>query len=250
MTNGGRCQDDQVLTLATSVSERGELALLRRADGSLELRVNGLFAMDSAETASERLLASASIEAVSEGAPRGGQCLSVLVGGLGLGFTVAALLEDIRVGRVLVAEIEPDLVRWHRCGIVPDPSPIDVARPLLGDSRLEVVVGDVRDLVAAQSTAAFDLVLLDVDNGPGFLLHESNAPLYRAPFLTACAGVIRPRGVVAIWSASEAQTLGDAMAAVFASVETHRVPVTLNGRHTHYHLYLGRTDAAGAGHAR
>jgi spermidine synthase len=238
-----------VLTVARAVSERGELTLLRRADGSLELRVNGLFAMDSSETSSERLLASASIDAATLGqVDDGADRLRVLVGGLGLGFTVAALLADARVATVLVAEIEPDLVRWHRTGLVPHPAPGggDTVRPLLDDNRVDVVVGDVRDVVAEQPAHAVDLVLLDVDNGPGFLLHESNSAVYGQPFLTACSDLVRPGGVVAVWSASPAPALSNAMSSVFATTAVRAVPVTLNDRRTHYHLYLGHTRTARA----
>jgi spermidine synthase len=230
-----------VLTLARSVSDRGELALLRRADGTLELRVNGLFAMDTAETSSERLLAShalGSIDAASVG-------LSVLVGGLGLGFTVAALLDDPRVVRVVVAEIEPDLVRWHRNGVIPSPRLVESARHrgadagLLDDPRIEVLAGDVRDVVAAQPARTYDVVLLDVDNGPGFLLYDRNADIYREPFLTACRAALRPGGSIAIWSACESTPLADAVGAVFEAADVIPVAVTLNERRTHYHLYRG-----------
>jgi spermidine synthase len=238
-----------VLTVAKSVSERGELTLLRRADGALELRVNGLFAMDTAETASERLLASAAIEAAApDGTANGGTRLRVLVGGLGLGFTVDALLANARVEEIVVAEIEPDLVRWHRAGIVPRPSRPATADGLLDDPRVAIVVADVRDVVVGQENGAFDLVLLDVDNGPGFLLYADNAPIYRQPFLDACAATLRPGGVAAVWSASKSVALADAMNSVFATTDVHAIPVTLNQRRTHYHLYVGRTAPAEGSH--
>jgi spermidine synthase len=232
-----------MLTLARSVSERGELTLLRRPDGALELRVNGLFAMDTAETSSERLLASATIDATVRDRSDAGTSLRVLVGGLGLGFTVAALLDDPRIERVVVVEIEADLVRWHRSGVVPHPR-AESSGPngaLLDDPRLEVVVGDVRGVVAEQPRSAYDVMLLDVDNGPGFLLYDANAAIYREPFLRECADGLRPDGAVAIWSASEATGLAAAMGAVFATTDVRAVPVTLNDRRTHYHLYVGHT---------
>ena len=104
--------------------------LRRRAyDGALELRVNGVFVMDTRETGTERLLAELSLADLP--ANRG---LKVLVGGLGLGFTLAAVLRDERVGTVIVAEIEPSLVGWHEQGIVPGSG--------IGDQRVEVVTGD------------------------------------------------------------------------------------------------------------
>jgi spermidine synthase len=234
-------EDGAVLTVARSASKRGELALRRRSDGTIELRVNGRFAMDSGETTSERALASRALAATQSQTAR----LSVVVGGLGLGFTASALLDDARVARVVVAEIEPDLVRWHRTGLVP--SPHSTRRALLDDPRLEVVVADIREVVARQPGDSHDLVLLDVDNGPGLLLYGSNAPIYREPFLAQCARAIRPGGVAANWSASESPALDNAVVAVFGDTEVHRIPVRLSGRRTHYYLYIGRKALTRAG---
>ena len=233
-----------MLTLANARSERGELSLLRRPDGVLELRVNGAFAMDSAETTSERLLATAALDAVlprqpsSDDAPDG---VTVLVGGLGLGFTVAELVDDPRATAIVVAEIEPDLVRWHRAGVVPRPPGRggEGPRSLLDEPAVEVFVGDVRECVAERRPQSVDLVLLDVDNGPGYLLHDTNADLYRGGFLATCARAIRPGGVTVVWSASESSDLESAMRDVFDSFERRDIPVTLNRRRTAYHLYVG-----------
>ncbi len=120
--------------LARGVSERGELVLRRRADdGAVELRVNGVFVMDDRETSSEELLASVALA----GAPS-----RLLVGGLGLGYTVRTLLADSGVREVVVAEIEPLLVEWMRDGVVPS---------VLDDPRVSVVVGDVREVVASSA---------------------------------------------------------------------------------------------------
>ena len=109
-------------------SERGELVLRARTedDGvtTLELRANGVFVMDTRETSSERALARQAL--ARHPAPE-----SVLVGGLGLGFTLAEVLDDARVRRVVVAEIEPALVGWMRDGTVPH------GPALLADPRVQ-----------------------------------------------------------------------------------------------------------------
>ena len=144
---------ERVEDVARAVGERGELVLRRRGDGALELRVNGVFVMDDRETSSEELLASVALDAVLRPS-------RVLVGGLGLGYTVRALLADERVREVVVAEIEPDVVRWMRDGVVPS---------VLDDPRVRVEVGDVRDVVMGQPAGSLDGILLDVDNGPDSL---------------------------------------------------------------------------------
>ena len=123
-----------VSELARSVSERGELVLRRRDDDALELRVNGVFVMDTAETCTERALAVAALRLPDPA--------RVLVGGLGLGFTTAELLADPRVQEVTVAELEPVVLRWMVDGTVPH------GPRVLADARVRVRVSDVRDVVA------------------------------------------------------------------------------------------------------
>jgi spermidine synthase len=215
------------------VSERGEVVLRRRVDDSaLELRVNGVFVMDDRETSTERLLARTTVEALAAGSA-GRQRWRVVVGGLGLGYTLAEVLAEPRVASVLVAEIEPDLVAWHRGGLVP-------GSPLVGAAgdRVELVVGDVRDVVAGLPPRSVDLILVDVDNGPDFLVYDANAAVYQSQFLTACRDALAPDGLVAVWSADSSPALTTTLEAVFGSTQELVLPVTLQTRHTTYHLFL------------
>lgn len=217
--------------VARSESARGDMVLLRRDDRSLELRVNGVFVMDTVETSAERALAAAALGAVTA------DLVTVLVGGLGLGFTLAEVLRDDRVVSVTVAEIEPDLVRWHRAGVVPAP---EGGAPALDSSRVEVVVGDVRRHVRTTPAATYDLVLLDVDNGPGYLVYDDNRDVYGLDFLAECARIVRPGGLVAIWSADRSTELLDVMRTTFTDAPEQAIPVRLGNRDLSYHLYLGR----------
>ena len=186
-----------------------EVVVRRRPDGVTELRVNGVFVMDDAETTSERRLAELGLR---DGAT------DLLVGGLGLGFTVRALLADARVRRVVVAELHPEVV----------------AAKEIDDERLEIVVGDVRDAVAEQPDASFDAVLLDVDNGPDFLVHPGNAAVYEDGFVAECARLLRPGGTLAVWSMSDSPELRRTLAAHLSDVDAERVPVRLQGRDEAY----------------
>jgi spermidine synthase len=209
-----------VSEVARGTSERGEVVLRRRADdGALELRVNGVFVMDDRETSSEELLASVALA----GAPS-----RLLVGGLGLGYTVRTLLADPGVREVVVAEIEPLLVEWMRDGVVPS---------VLDDPRVSVVVGDVREVVAASGAGTLDGILLDVDNGPDFLVYEGNAAIYESSFLAVCKDRLRADGVLTVWSSSESSALQDALHAVFGHCEVKPVPVQLQGRAETYYVY-------------
>ena len=220
------------VVVARARDERGELALARR-DGVVELVVDGVFAMDTVDTGTERALAQRSLDLLV--ATRGPAAPArVLVGGLGLGFTVAALLADARVGQVHVVEIHAALVAWAHQGRLPLPS------PALGDPRVTVTVADVLDVVPGLLAASLDAVLLDVDNGPGFLIHQRNATVYRATFLAAAARTLTPGGVLAVWSAARSKPLLDTLRSldgltrvVEAPLEVHR-----DGRTFAYALYL------------
>jgi spermidine synthase len=221
--------------VARARSPRGEVVLRERrtAEGPavLELRVNGVFVMDSRETGSERALAAVALETVDR--PR-----RVLVGGLGLGYTTREVLADRRVEQVVVIELEEALVGWMRDGTIAD------GPTLLADERLTVVPGDILALVD-EITTAYDLVLLDVDNGPAYLVHEGNAAVYRPPFLERVRDLLAPGGAVVVWAANEAPGLERAMRAVFGHCERRAHPVLLQDREEEYLLYLGRPSHGG-----
>ena len=119
----------------------------------------------------------------------------VLIGGLGMGFTLAAALKMLgKDASVVVAELVPAVVEWNR-----GPLGEHAGFPLL-DPRAHVHVGDVADVLKS-SAQVFDAILLDVDNGPQGLTHKSNDWLYSPDGLDAAMKALRPGGVLAIWSA-------------------------------------------------
>jgi len=224
----------EYVEIARAETERGELVLReRRENGApsvLELRANGVFVMDTLETSTEQALADAALDLVPE--PR-----DVLVGGLGLGYTMHKVLSDQRVQRCSVVEIEPALVEWMRDGTVPH------GPAMLADERANPVVADIAAAVSEAAEESYDLVLLDVDNGPGHLVHEHNAELYRTPFLTEVRRMLRPGGVVAIWSAEASPELEATMQEVFGNAETTGYDVALQERDEKYWLHVARVGA-------
>lgn len=205
------------------MSDDSRASLRRRHDGALELRVNGVFVMDDAETSSERLLARAVLD---------GGAHEILVGGLGLGYTLRELLASPAVRRVVVAELEADVVGWMRDGTV-------AGAELLDDPRTFVVVADVRDVVTAQPPGSLDAIVLDVDNGPGFLVHDANTAVYESDFVGVCASRLRPDGLLCVWSMGDSPALASALGPWFAEVSSEPVPVTLQGRREHYWILTG-----------
>jgi spermidine synthase len=214
--------------VARNESERGELVLRRRQEDDgptvLELRANGIFVMDTAEHGSEQALADAALAVVDR--PR-----RVLVGGLGLGFTLDRVLGDRRVEECDVVEIEPALVEWMRDGTIPH------GRQLLADRRARVIVADVATAITEAGPASYDVVLLDVDNGPGQLVHETNEALYDAPFLRTVHDRLTEGGALVVWSAHRAADLTGRLGQVFAEVTERAVDVRLQDRDEQYWLY-------------
>jgi len=224
--------------VARAESPRGEIVLRERHDPDagpnapvvLELRVNGVFVMDTFETSSEKGLATAALKQVED--PR-----AVVIGGLGLGFTMHEVLADKRVERLVVVEIEDALVQWMRDGTVPH------GPAYLADERVTVMTADIRTAMAEAPPASYDLVLLDVDNGPGFLVYDDNEAIYQREFLQQTQACLRPGGAVVIWSAAESPTLQSELQEVFGNAVAVPYDVTLQSRDEHYWIYLARNQA-------
>jgi spermidine synthase len=216
--------------VARAESARGEVVLRRRIEENaadvLELRVNGVYVMDTQETSTEVELAAAALDLVES--PR-----RVVVGGLGLGFTVQRVLADQRVEEVRVVEIEEALIGWMRDGTIPH------GREILADKRLRVVNADIA-MAVAEATSRYDLVLLDVDNGPGYLVHDSNALVYEHDLIASTRRMIDPGGVLVVWSADRAPALERVMSEVFGSCTEHVYDVMLGDRPEQYYLYRSR----------
>ncbi|MFC5847960.1 hypothetical protein [Deinococcus petrolearius] len=141
----------------------------------------------------------------------------VLIGGLGMGFTLAAALRVLGPdARVTVAELVPDVVEWNRGELG-----ACAGRPL-DDPRAAAVVGDVAARLRA-APGELDAVLLDVDNGPGGLTSESNGWLYSAAGLRAAHAALRPGGTLAVWSAHAAPAFTARFRKAGFEVQTHRV---------------------------
>lgn len=231
--------ETQRVVVARAQDERAEVALARRGPVT-ELIVDGVFAMDTVDTGTERALARLALDCWQPDAGRGpdGEEVGgrrgarVLVGGLGLGFTTAALLADPRVGGVHVVELHAAIVEWARAGMLPLPA------AALDDRRLTVTVGDVVDVLPSLAAGTFDAVLMDVDNGPGFLIHPRNAAVYRPQFLRSALHLLAPGGVLAVWSADRAPALADALRSAGADCREVTLPVQRDGRDLEYALYL------------
>ena len=180
-----------LLGTAKIPSDGGELTLSQR-DGDFAIKLKGVHGelMSSRMYSSELALAElgcAHIDGVED--------TKVLVGGMGMGFTLAAALKATSPSsEVLVAELVPEIIEWNK-------GPLgEVAGRPLEDNRTRIYLGDVGELFMTRQ-ATYNAILLDVDNGPEAFTHDDNSELYSIDSLHAIRDTLRPNGVLAVWSA-------------------------------------------------
>lgn len=186
--------------LAHADTRMGPLSLRRRWDPTFEQDVFEVllgdeYLMSSLFTVAEIELARLGLGAVE------GDDLDVVVGGLGLGYTAQAVLDDPRVRSLTVIEAMPDVIDWHERGVLPD------VAGMAADARSELVHADFFALVAedtgldpAAPDGTFDAILVDIDHSPRHVLDPSHASFYTAAGLRRLARHLRPDGVFALWS--------------------------------------------------
>jgi spermidine synthase len=224
---------ESATTIARGESVRGEVVLQHRqsATGLVdELIINGAFAMDSDETVSERALGR-----LASGARR------VLLGGLGLGYTASEVL-DHPIEQLDIVELEGCLVLWAEDGCT------ELLHGVATDPRVRLYAGDIASVLSGPSTSPelgepigpWDAILLDVDNGPDFLIHPQNAALYERSLLTAAYDQLRPGGLLAIWCQDEASSLESILRGLGGAVEVHRIEVQRGQRQLGYLIYTLR----------
>ena len=157
----------------------------------------------------------------------------VLVGGLGMGFTLRATLDVLPPSaQVVVAELLPAVVEWNRGPLGP------LAGHPLKDKRVRVEVGNVSNVIGASSTK-FDAVLLDVDNGPAAFSSANNARLYDDRGLAAARSALREGGVLAIWSAWENRKFEQRLRYNQFTVQVERVRGRLKKGGPRHAIFLG-----------
>jgi spermidine synthase len=190
----------------------GELRLYRRGN-DYSIMIAGVGELMSSRTygSEEKLAELGCRRATEQSQPR------VLVGGLGIGFTLAAALGQLGPDvEVVVAELVPAVVHWNREYLG------QFAGHPLDDPRTTVTITDVAALLRTEQ-GGYDAILLDVDNGPEGLTHRGNDWLYRTAGLQAAYDALRPNGILAVWSAGPDALFGERLRRVGFIVEEHRV---------------------------
>lgn len=208
-----------------------ELVLARRGDEWV-VRAGGQVLMSSRQHGSEEALAELALG-------RAARRKTVLVGGLGLGFTVRAALDRVPTdARVIVAETSAALVGWNR-------GPVSglAGRPL-DDPRVRLQQADVRARIG-EAKGAFDVILLDVDNGPAALSRTGNRSLYASSGLHACHAALAAGGVLGVWSAGPDEDFQEALERAGFEVEVKIVPARGAAGGKKHAVFLGMKREGG-----
>jgi spermidine synthase len=179
----------ELLDCAQVPGSSGELRLYKRGN-EFSIRVNGCELMNSRAHGSEDALGELACAKIVAG-----NCPRVLIGGLGMGYTTAAVLRRLGPGsKVVVAELVPAVVEWNRGPLA------DLAGHPLQDTRVTVREADIADILRSERRTC-NAILLDVDNGPAGLSREGNDWLYSQAGVDAAYAALARKGVLAVWSA-------------------------------------------------
>jgi spermidine synthase len=213
----------------------GEISLRRRWDPVTERDVHEVklgdeFLMSSQFTVGERELSRIGLAAVT------GTSLVVLVGGLGLGYTAVAALEDDRVTELTVVEALEQVISWHQRDLLPD------TVGLAADPRVHLVRDDFFDLVrSGRAARTYDAVLVDIDHAPDWLLRDDHGDLYTVEGFARVGAMLADDGVFALWSDEPPEPeVVRRMGAAFEGADAHVVsfPNQLTGGQSANTVYL------------
>ena len=217
----------QVTLERTTTPDGTELVLYER-DGVFAIRVNGLELMSSLAHGSEEEMAALVLAEVKTRHPR------VLVGGLGMGYTLRAVLDRVSFSsRVAVAELLPEIVQWNRDHLA------NLAGSPLDDERVRLIVDDVGRVLATEPDG-FDAILLDVDNGPAALTDKRNARLYLAEGLATIKRSLRRGGILGVWSASPDREYERALKRAGFRFRVEMVPARRGAKGPKHTIFIAR----------
>jgi spermidine synthase len=220
----------EIQTLERAAGVDGEL-VLRRHGRHLEIVSNGVFLISTENEASSRALVRAARPLLPS------RPLDVLIGGLGVGHALDEALDIPGLRSVTVVELEPMVLTWYRRygGAA--------AVRAAADVRVRLLIDDV-GAVLARAAGAYDLVALDTDNGPDWLVREANAGLYDGAGLRRTNRALRAAGVAAFWLTGHHAVFRAALESVFADVSASEAVDVVGGRPHTYVMYVGRAGEA------
>jgi spermidine synthase len=214
--------------LAETTTPDGAQLVLYEHDGAYCIRLNGQDLMHSSVTASELRLGELAAETLSNQPDS-----LVLLGGMGLGFTLKSMLAKGGPGaKVQVAELIPQIVDWNRTLLA------HLNGTLLDDPRVEVLLRDVWTVIVSAEPARYDALVLDIDNGPTAMVQKQNARLYSSHGLKQVARVLKPHGRALFWSARPDPAFAQRLARAGFKVEVVPAPLYAGAKRSAVSIYV------------
>ncbi|MGR3174154.1 MAG: spermidine synthase [Candidatus Scalindua sp.] len=199
--------------LATARTPDGGEMELYRHDRDFSIKINGLDLMNSRQHESELELARLGCTHLT-----GSKAPSILIGGLGLGYTLRQVLDMLSPHtKVVVSELMSAVVEWNRDFLG------EINGQLLEDKRVEIKIGDLVTLIS-RSTNRFDAILLDIDNGPSAMADSGNQRLYGYEGIQACRNALREQGSLAVWATESSKEYERLLMSCGFHVRRYRVP--------------------------
>jgi spermidine synthase len=208
-----KMNEHQLEIIERVTTPRGEIQLQRRGS-EFEIISNGTFLMATYNGESEKILVKAAIEACEIS-----NC-SVLIGGLGVGYSLAEALRNTRVHQVTVIEIEEKIIEWNRSYLAA------FSGNAIDNIKTKIINTDLIDWIS-RTQDTFDVICLDIDNGPDWTVFQENNYLYDNDGLSIPSGLLNPEGVISFWSASSSALFMERLKTHFSKVQ--EIPLERKG---------------------
>ena len=221
------------VNLSESTMADGTVFSLHKHDGEFYLKYNGFELMSTVYTHSEKMLAEKGCALLLEGKKGRPDHPRVLIGGLGLGFTLKRTLELVgKPATVEVAELMPPLIEWNRTFLV------ECNGPSLEDPRTQITQGDLYDTLMNKPDNSYDALLLDIDNTPDDLITEGNNRLYSIKFLEKIKNVLNPNGRVSYWLSEPAPKFRKLLMKAGFEVQEHAAKPHAKSKRARHCIYV------------
>lgn len=216
------------IKLAESTLSSGGVMALYEHDGAFSMSLAGQELMHSKASASETLLGKIGVEKLNPEAPA-----RVLIGGLGLGFTLRSVLESSGTNTTVeLVELIPEVIQWNRDYLA------GLNGRFLDDQRVEIRPEDVNAVIRASEPACYDVILLDVDNGPVAMVAAGNRSLYSRKGIEAIRKALKPGGRAVFWSAGQDVRFDQLLQKAGFTVRAIRAKVHETAKRAAYFLYI------------
>lgn len=223
--------------LGESIMPDGTVFSLHKHDQDFYLKFNGFELMSTIQTYSEQHLADVGCKHILPDKQTRPAHPHVLIGGLGLGFTLKRTLQLVgKPATVEVSELMPPLIEWNRTFLT------EYNGPLLEDPRTVITQGDFFDTINSKSPSSYDVLLIDIDNTPDDLITTGNGRMYSPTFLAKLKSILKPGGCLTYWLSEPAPKFKKLLGKAGFSVEEHASKPHPRAKRSRHCIYVARSN--------